>query len=146
MSAGVAPNSGSIFRMVVLGELHVWATPMVKLVKTFTDMGEPPESMDDLKKKVEALTNERLKILSGRGCVFQYAYMSKETVLYIPTGWFVLERASESSCPLLYGVRKSYFMKTAAGLENYKQCKAMLAACGLSVHKMDKVVDLFEAK
>ena len=143
-SAACSPNSGAIFRLVVLGEMHVLAAPMHKLIAAFTAMGEAPANMDALSKKVQGLSEDRRKILAEKGCSFHYQLMKKETLYYIPVGWLVLEQVSASSCPLLYGIRKSYFLKSEKGISNYKASKVMLAASGLNVHKMDQVIELWE--
>ena len=47
---------------------------------------------------------------------------------------------------LVYGIRKSYFWDTDAGVKNYSMAKKILSGSGQSTAKMDTLLALFKSK
>ena len=66
--------------------------------------------------------------------------LTKNSVLWIPTGWFVLETVS--SGPLCDGMRKSVFLNMPSCKDSYSKSKQMFHIDGRDVSKMDPVVAL----
>ena len=106
-------------------------------------MGEPANDMETLCKKVSAMSLDRLGLLKTAGVRFKSTRITKETLYYVPAGWLVIEQALADS-PLIYGIRKSYFIKTPATIEAYKTANNWLAQGGQCVSKMDSVLALLQ--
>ena len=88
---------------------------------------------------VEDLSSETWKQLSkdiGLTC----HTLSKEQVLYVPTGYMTVERSSSS--PMIYGARKSFFLVDAksAVVSLYALCVELSSKDGKNVDKMNEVL------
>eukprot|EP00969_Alexandrium_andersonii_P104296 4602895-Alexandrium_andersonii.AAC.1 len=143
-SCGTSPNSGAIFRMVAMGQVDVTCVNTATLMAAWKQLGEIIPDMDTLCKKMKNMCAERMKLLQNNGADFKRARVGKEQLYYLPAGWLVLE-STETESALVYGVRKSYFFKTTATVEQYKVAKNLLSNAGQPVSKMDAVLGLLEA-
>ena len=61
-------------------------------------------------------------------------------MLYIPAGWICLEKCGQES--MIYGVRKSYFFRSAAAVANYTAAKQLLDGDGKGTEKMGQILPL----
>lgn len=80
------------------------------------------------------------KQLVGHGMKAVHGVFGKDDVCYIPTGWLIAERVR--SGPLVYGVRKSFFIHSTVTKSNYSLAVELLAASGSNVSKMNTIESL----
>ena len=101
---GTAPNCGALFRMVALGEVHTYVVDVKTLVAAFEALGEEVNGILGLASHVKNMKEARLAALKEKGAKIYYVHLKKDMLAFVPTGWFVMERAV-GTCALIYGVR-----------------------------------------
>lgn len=68
-------------------------------------------------KELLALDAQGLRRLKEAGAVFYYVELKAWQTLFVPSGWFVLERASDNA--LNYGIRKTSAFEHEAAYASY---------------------------
>jgi len=90
------------------------------------------------------LTVPQATALVGKGVkIFKHVQEPTELVI-IPAGWCVLERAQKSDqTELVFGVRKSIFIKSEIQKESYVAAMGLLEAAGSNIERMKVVEKLY---
>ena len=126
---GMLPSSAGQLRYLVMGEVTMYMFD-VAAVKDEKKWG-----MEDLKAWLAGKLNSTE--LSEKIPNIVHCKLAKNSILWIPTGWFVLDTAS--SGPLCYGMRKSVFLNLPSCKTSYLKSKHMFHLDGRDVSKMDPI-------
>ena len=147
MSPGTCPNSGAMFRLMVLGEIEVHAFPATAVLEAFKKIGDGAKHFDDLKKKLISLEEAKYQsLITTGGLTVWHHKQEKDQLIYIPVGWVVIERVvSGPKVPSVYAVRKSYFFDTPASQASYNAVVKSMQDAGREVKKMSEVSALFKS-
>ena len=112
----LTPNCAAMFYMVVLGEVDLWMVAVEDMVRVRKAQKKPHDKLDIIKKDLEAMTDPEMEELARQLSMY-HIHVPKETLIYVPAGHIVMEKAGESS--LVYGLRKSVFFDTVRTKELY---------------------------
>jgi hypothetical protein len=136
---GLTPNSAACFKMLMYGSAELYLAPIAELLRGLNLMGIKFKNMVELETQLFALTDVQIKKLKET-VSFHIAALKKEQLLYIPTGWICLEKCGQET--MIYGVRKSYFFRSAAAVANYTAAKQLLDGDGKGTEKMALILPL----
>ena len=136
---GLTPNSAACFKMLMYGSAELYLAPIAGLIDGLNKMGIKFKTMVDLETQLFALTAEQIEKLKET-VSFHIAALKKEQMLYIPAGWICLEKCGQES--MIYGVRKSYFFRSAAAVANYTAAMQLLDGDGKGTEKMGQILPL----
>ncbi|OLP85976.1 Tenascin-R [Symbiodinium microadriaticum] len=140
------PNCAAMLRTLQYGEVEIYLFPILHFVSALKTAGMTvPSSFSELEKAVEDLSSETWKQLS-KDIGLTYHTLSKEQVLYVPTGYMTVERSSSS--PMIYGARKSFFLVDAksAVVSLYALCVELSSKDGKNVDKMNEVLGCLKSE
>lgn len=123
------PNGLPVFRMLLKGEV-VWILLEVSTLCAAIDacrtagtneawMPTANMSVEDLVKSIGLMDDTALKTLKEKGARIQHVVQAQDTLLYVPTAWFVAERVSKGL--LVYGVRHTACMRSEKAGISYKK-------------------------
>ena len=87
---------------------------------------------------VEKLTTETLKAAVASGVEMYQATISKKTSLYIPLGWYCVEKSLPDH-PIICGARKCYMTCETFDVELYLVIKQMFAKSGRVITRMEEI-------
>lgn len=140
--ASMTPYGLGLFRILAEGEVHTVVVDSAACMKAWQAVhGEDRAAKityEDLMKELLLLDEDGLKLLASKGAGFMYLYLSAWQTLYIPPGWFVMERASDSA--LIYGCRKTTAHKHSDSFTSYSTIINIYRQSGKPVHRMEAVV------
>ena len=145
-SCGFNPNSAACIRVLLFGTVEVFAVSLGKLLaacKASQVTMSEPATATGIKDFMLNLGAESINKLAEAGAEIHHAEHKAEEVLYIPTGWVVVERSKNGL--LLYGVRKSFFFKGAAAADNYNIARQTLVDEGRNADRMAAVAKLLSS-
>lgn len=138
-SCSLTPNSAACFKLMMYGSVELYLAPIAGLMDGLAKVDMKVSKMAELETQVFALTDEVMKKLVVT-VPFQFAALKKEQILYIPAGWICLEKCGQES--MNYGVRKSYFFRSAGAVTQYKAAKQLLDGDGKGTDKMGKILPM----
>jgi hypothetical protein len=144
-TAGMPPNSSGVFRLLCQGKVITMAMELNNIKEVFekvAGVGHPFSNSDLVVKHLKGMDQGTLDNLVSLGLKIYYLEHEKDTVYYIPPGYVVIEKGLQG--PLIYGVRKSVFLKTPANATNYNLAKGLLNGAGKDVSKMEAVKKLLD--
>ena len=145
-SCGFNPNSAACIRVLLFGTVEVFAVSLGKLLaacKASQVTMSEPATATGIKDFMLNLGAESINKLAEAGAEIHHVEHKAEEVLYIPTGWVVVERSKNGL--LLYGVRKSFFFKGAAAADNYNIARQTLVDEGRNADRMAAVAKLLSS-
>ena len=152
--AGFGPNSASLLRFVVLGEITMLLIEPLSLLQIMGDAAKCPENLkgkslttlDELFQTIQNFTTEDLNALATQGATMLTTVQTKGSLLFVPQSWIVIEFTKpSSSSPLHYGIRKSFMLKSIAATQLYKRCLQFFADSGRDTSRMAEILKLMEA-
>ena len=79
--------------------------------------------------------------LITKGAHCQFATLEKGSIVHVPAGFFCFEWAK--SGPLNFGIRKSFFHKSALSRERHAQVVALIEQDGKDVAQSKAILPLF---
>ena len=77
------------------------------------------------------------KLIGANSISVFFHALKKDEVMYLPTGHFVMERTLAS--PMIYGVRKSFFLSHVSASADYGFCLDLKGKDGGNLDKMHEV-------
>ena len=131
----VSHNCAGQLRALSFGSVHT-----VLFDVSCLDEERRPKNMNDTKQLLTALDADTLKELMQKGLKAYYVHQPRDTVLYIPCGFFLAEFVADQEL-LTYGVRKSIYTRTAKNVNLVKSAIQLLRQQGLAVGAMDAMVE-----
>ena len=113
----LAPNAAGFFKLRVLGETQlrlVAAGPFKESLASIAakDFG----SCEEAEAFFMSMTKSQVSDLAFAGCTVYSTTLKANEMIYVPTGFLVLEHASRGQ--LIHGVRKSFFQKSELCMQN----------------------------
>ena len=95
-------------------------------------------SPEDLFEKFKEADENKIIELYKRGANMLQCILKKHDILFVPTGWVTVEVSSD--CTLIYGFRKSVFLKGSA--ESYSTAVDIVkGGGGKSVTRMEQILE-----
>ncbi len=125
-----------------MGAVETWAVNTCTFIEACKKMNNRVVDLETFKNTVNGLTADVAKEMIGHGAQIYYHKLAHEQLIYIPSGWFVIERAT-ADCSVMYGVRKSVFFDTPAARSSYQSA---MDGSGQSTGKMDELLKVFTAQ
>ena len=135
VNISVTPNCGAMLRTMVVGSIRT------VLFNPFVDIADAgiPEKMDEIKEFLGSMTTTDVATLKGKGVPCEIVEQGRDSVLYIPAGWICLDEVDFKEL-LVYGVRKSFYVKSEGQQKQVVKAAASLTAQGLNVEKMELMI------
>lgn len=140
--ASMTPYGLGLFRALAEGEVH---TLLVGSASCMTAWGalrgadrSAKVTYEELMKELLLFDEAALQQFVSKGAVVMYVYLAAWQTLYIPSGWFVMDRASDSA--LIYGCRKSTAFAHADSHKSYQALIKLYKQSGKPVQKMEAVL------
>ena len=65
--------------------------------------------------------------------------------VWIPQGWVAVEQTCGRDASIHMGIRKNFMLKSAASIQNYKQCIALCSKEGVDLTRMTAIAAIMEA-
>lgn len=149
-SMSFLPNFASQTRVQLMGEnrllMFEWATLVAAMVEEAKADNKEPKEMAAMCEDLKTVTADRLGGLVKYGATVRQCTLKKNMLLFIPTGWLVVEIASSES-PINYGCRKSWFdpVNVAKYAASIKVAKAS-GSPESSLDRMSKIHEILVAK
>ena len=142
-NVGFTPQGTGLFKIYVMGCVHVWLLDLLSLTKACADIneGDQVKDHDSLMKYIAELSVDKLQELKSKGAKVVYHKTSAEDMMYIPAGQILVEKSSEDS--LIYGMRKSFLFNDPSGQQSFSKVVDLKKASGQSAAKMKQVLGLF---
>lgn len=145
--AAVTPYGLSVFRILAEGAVHTAVIDarecLAAWAKVHSDDKAAKITYDDLMRELLALDVEGLRRLKAAGAVVYYIELKAWQTLYVPSGWLVLERASDNA--LNYGIRKTAAFEHEAAYSSYEAVLRLHKESGSkSSDKMQMVLPLLK--
>ena len=78
------------------------------------------------------------KLIASKDLEVSFHTLVKDEMMYIPTGHLMVERSLAS--PMIYGVRKSFYLANAAASSEYALAVDMKAKDGSNTERMNEVL------
>jgi hypothetical protein len=142
--SALSPNSAAVFRFLAMGAVETWAINPTTFIEACKQLNNKVCDLEAFKNTVTGLTTDVVKQLMSKGAEIYYHKLEHEQLIYIPCGWFVVERATD--CMVMYGARKSVFFDTVSAKLSYQSAKLLLDGSGQSTGKMDALLNIFTSK
>ena len=138
---GFNTNHAGLVKVLAVGEVrHLlleWQS-FAKALRASLGDGSDSLSPEDLFEKFKEYDENKITELAKRGATMFQCILKKHDILFVPTGWVTVEVASD--CTLIYGFRKSVFLKGSA--EAYAEAvKVVKNAGGKSVARMEQILE-----
>ena len=140
--ANFTPNVAGAFKLQIFGAMDIWMVHAPSAFEKAKAAGFKVETNAELITFMETLTDETKKKLVSAGLEIYMCQLEKAEMIWIPQSWLVLERCNTSA--LIYGVRKSFFMRTDKMSEDYEIIKSAFEKGGNKVDKMEQVLKCFK--
>eukprot|EP00438_Fugacium_kawagutii_P014582 Skav210160 [mRNA] locus=scaffold1811:103411:117781:+ [translate_table: standard] len=142
---GFNSNHAGLIKVLAVGEVR----HLLLEWKTFKDifvqvLGDGADSLgpDDLFEKFREADENKIIELAKRGVNMRQCILKKHDILFVPTGWVSVEVSAE--CSLIYGFRKSLFLKGSAA-QYGEAVEIVKAAGGKSVARMEQILEKLKA-
>lgn len=135
ISGGTILHGAGMLRVIVQGSLHVRLFSSASFCKHVGKM-----SSGDAEQKMLTATSDELKGMAAKFEIYQ-ATIEQDDVLWYPTAWLAFERTTD--VPLIYGMRKSAFMKHPDIKGEVAATMKMMEAAGKDTAKLSAVHELF---
>ena len=118
---GATPNCSCLLRTLCYSNIMTLLIETQSLRKAVEAIEKDtfPKTVPELKKIVKEADTATVQSLKNHGLVAYYICQEKDTVLYVPAGWVVVDKVAIDQV-LMYGVRKSFFFDSQAMVENVK--------------------------
>ena len=132
------PFCSAMLKTLGVGETLFVLFNVVSLLKAKETLGENTEvTLDDLATEVRGTSVVRAKVLRQHGCTIVRACQAAWELIYVPTGWVVLESTPKGS--LVYGCRKSCVVGTDLARKAYLKIIKLTAAGKKPIENMKTV-------
>ena len=151
-SAGMTPQGLPMFKMLIMGEIEFFVFKAMDVVKAMETQDASNVTIKDGKvyTSVSAIKNflynfdqEQLQICKDHGILTgKHFRQTPETIIYIPAGYFLIERASSNV--LIYGVRKSVAPKTLQSVAMFSAAIDILTCDGRDSSKYLDLLKVLE--
>ena len=138
---GFTLNAAAMLRVLALGEVDSIVIDIATLISVSSDIVGPPfENMEYLSANVAQWDVEKLTEMYANGVKMYRMKQRKGELTFIPQGYLVVE-LTLAPHTLIYGMRKSFFVKSTAASQSYKQ---LIKIHGASGRKMDRMALLLK--
>ena len=136
------PNHAPIFKILACGRIRTFLVELASLREGIRSIQQKPELLP-LKETLEFLRDAdapTVEALRAQKVVMCQIIQDKNEILFVPAGWIVVESANAKPGELIFGCRKSVFMKryakqyedaislTTTGTDRMKQILAIMKA------------------
>ena len=108
-----APNHGACWRILCHGSIRVIVIRLSTLEAACTVLKESVPDRKHVPQWFGTFSKEMHESLRGAGLEVRSGTMAPNVATYIPSGWVVME-AVAADTQLIYGVRKSFYIRDAA--------------------------------
>ena len=136
--AWLSPNGAAMMRVMAMGSTSIVAFDLSELMEI---MPKPDEvTFKDVSDYVLALTDPQNH--PTKGCIGHAVTVHQDDVIFVPQGWILAELGNPTAS-LIYGIRKSFMIKSAKSLESYKSCVKLLKQSDRDATKMEEVLKWF---
>ena len=141
---GLTPNAAAMLRVLALGEVDSIVIDIATLISVSSDIVGPPfENMEYLSANVAQWDVEKLTEMYANGVKMYRLRQRKGELAFIPQGYLVVEQTAAPHT-MIYGMRKSFFVKNTAAKESYKQLIKIYVASGRNTDRMALLLEKME--
>ena len=129
-NASLVTSGAALLRTLTYGAVLTVQVSVADAVKAFAEIGTELTDMRELLNLLLGMTPDTLHQLQSKGLKVNMVKQERGSLLYIPAGSVVIETVPETEV-ITYGVRKSFFPKTARTTENLEAALKLMKGARL---------------
>ena len=129
-NASLVTSGAALLRTLTYGAVLTVQVSVADAVKAFAEIGTELTDMREFLKLLLEMTPDTLHKLQSKGLKVNMVKQERGSLLYIPAGSVVIETVPETEV-ITYGVRKSFFPKTARTTENLEAALKLMKGARL---------------
>ena len=144
----MASNYSAQFRYLSMGHLKCMVIEIHSLAKELIKSGgfvEESLSLTNVFDALKVADADKIEswIKGGVKVVFYEQFANQ--FVWIPQGWVAVEQTCGADAAIHMGIRKNFMLKSAASIQNYKQCIALCSKEGVDLTRMTAIAAIMEA-
>ena len=145
----MASNYSAQFRYLSMGHLKCMVIEIHSLAKELIKSGgfvEESLSLTNVFDALKVADADKIEswIKGGVKVVFYEQFANQ--FVWIPQGWVAVEQTCGADAVIHMGIRKNFVLKSAASIQNYKQCIALCSKEGVDLTRMTAIAAIMEAR
>ena len=129
-NASLVTSGAALLRTLTYGAVLTVQVSVADAVKAFAEIGTELTDMREFLNLLLEMTPDTLHKLQSKGLKVNMVKQERGSLLYIPAGSVVIETVPETEV-ITYGVRKSFFPKTARTTENLEAALKLMKGARL---------------